>query len=175
NVTGTSNVANGTVVINIAAGGGNWTESGGTLDGSGTVTVPSGKSYSWSGGGQTGSGSTVIASGATLTISGGVAVQRQITVNGTGSWTAGRIDFYGIGAIANNGTFTTTTDNGCENFSNTVGFNNAGTFTKSTATGSSYFNVAFNNTGTVNANSGTLTFNSVFSQTAGFTILNGGN
>ena len=94
-----------------------------------------------------GSGSTAIASGATLTISGGVSVQRQITVNGTGSWTAGRVDFYGIGAITNNGTFTTTTDNGIESFGDTVGFNNAGTFTKSTGTGSSYCNVPFNNAG----------------------------
>ena len=62
-----------------------------------------------------------------------------------------------------------------ENFAGTTSFNNAGTFTKITAAGTSYANVAFNNTGTVNANSGTLTFNGVFTQTAGHTVLNGGN
>ena len=173
-VTGTSNITNGILNMNIASGAGDWAQSAGNLSGSATVTVPSGKSYAWSGGTMSGTGSTVIASGATLTISAGVAVQRQITVNGTGSWTGGRLDFTG-GVITNNGTFTTTADNGIENFAGTTAFNNAGTFTKSTATGSSYCNVPFNNTGTVNASSGTLTFNGVFTQTAGQTILNGGN
>ncbi len=174
NVTGTSNVTGGTVNLNLASGAGNWTQSGGTLSGSGTVTVPSGKSYTWSGGGMSGTGSTVIAAGAALTIGGGVGLSRAVTVNGTGNWTAGRIDTSGAAAINNNGTFTTTTDNGIENFGGSQAFNNAGTFTKSTATGNSYSNIPFNNTGTFNASSGNFAF-AAFTQTAGTAILNGGS
>ena len=176
NVTGTSNITNGTLNLNIASGTGDWTQSGGALAGSGTVTVASGRSYTWTNGAMAGTGQTVIAAGGTLTINAGLAgVQRPITVNGTGSWAAGRLDFNAAGAITNYGTFTTTTDNSCQIVGGTPAFNNAGTFTKSTATGISAFEIPFNNTGTINASSGTLTFDNVFTQTAGFTILNGGS
>jgi len=55
-------------------------------------------------------------------------------------------------------------------------FNNAGTVTKSTnVLGDSHFDVPFNNMGDVNASSGMLSFSSTYTQTAGATILNGGN
>src|SRR5262245_26833911 len=172
NVTGTSNVTGGTFNVNLAAGAGDWTQSGGALSGSGTVTVASGKSYAWSAGSMWGSAQTVIAAGATLTISGGVSLGRTLTVNGTGNWTAGRIDVNN-GTLAINGTFTTTTDNGFENFGGTPAVNNAGTFTKSTATGVSYSNIPFNNTGTITINSGSMNLNAGGTSTGSYTAAAG--
>jgi len=53
-------------------------------------------------------------------------------------------------------------------------FNNVGTVIKSTSTGTIFLDVTFNNSGSVQAQSGTLSFTSGFTQTAGATILNGG-
>jgi hypothetical protein len=53
--------------------------------------------------------------------------------------------------------------------------NNAGTFRKSAGTGTSTFEAIFNNTGTVEVQTGTLSFTAAYTQTAGATLLNGGN
>ena len=53
--------------------------------------------------------------------------------------------------------------------------NNAGTFRKSGGTGTSAVNVDFNNTGTVEVDSGTLNFPRGYQQTAGSLFLNGGS
>ena len=55
-----------------------------------------------------------------------------------------------------------------ENFAGTSSFNNAGTFTKTTATGSSYANVAFNNTGTTTITTGTMNLNGGGTSTGSF-------
>jgi len=54
-------------------------------------------------------------------------------------------------------------------------FNNAGTLRKSAGVGVSVIQMALNNTGTVEVQSGTLAFFSGYTQTAGSTILNGGD
>ncbi len=54
-------------------------------------------------------------------------------------------------------------------------FENAGRFTKSGGTGTAVIRVLFNNSGTVEVESGTLHFAAAYTQTAGATILNGGN
>ena len=54
-------------------------------------------------------------------------------------------------------------------------FNNAGTFRKSVTTGTSTVTIAFNNTGTVDLQTGTLSYGGNFTQTAGATVLSGGN
>src|SRR5207249_3596433 len=110
NVTGTSSVSGGTVNLNIASGAGNWAESSGSLQGSGIVTVPSGKSFSWTGGAMSGSGTTTIASGGTLTIGDNVTLSRTVTNNGTATWTAGQIAFLD-GTFNNNNAFTAQPDN----------------------------------------------------------------
>ena len=53
-------------------------------------------------------------------------------------------------------------------------FNNAGIFRKSTGDGTTTIDVAFNNTGTADAQAGTLSFTRGFTQTAGATVLSGG-
>jgi hypothetical protein len=99
--------------------------------------------------------------------------------SGDATWTSGTIHS-GSGAVFNNlagATFTTDFDG---SFSHDQGgtplaFNNAGTFTKSGGNGSTNFSVDFNNTGTVNIDSGTLVTTRGFQQTAGEVILNGGD
>ncbi len=55
-------------------------------------------------------------------------------------------------------------------------FNNNGTFIKSGGAGTSSITTAFNNTGTVNANMGTLSFSgTTFTQASGLTRLGGGS
>ena len=55
-------------------------------------------------------------------------------------------------------------------------FNNTGTFTRDTATGTFTFAIPTTNSGTFNVNSGTVNFvNDGYTQTAGVTNLNGGN
>ena len=54
-------------------------------------------------------------------------------------------------------------------------FNNSGTFKKSGGTGATTFEPIFNNGGTAEVQSGTLNFTAAYTQTAGVTLLNGGN
>ncbi len=57
-------------------------------------------------------------------------------------------------------------DNSLFNYNGTNAFNNAGTVTKSAGTGASTINVPFANTGTVNANIGTLSFTDIFTNSS---------
>ena len=52
-------------------------------------------------------------------------------------------------------------------------FNNAGTFTKSVGTGTTTIGAAFDNSRTVNLNSGSISFTNSFTQTAGSTLIAG--
>jgi len=133
--------------------------------------------FSWTGGTMSGTGTTTITATSTLTINAGaVGVLRAITNNGTITWQAGQLQVVN-GTIDNNATFTAQPDNSVANFGGTNAFNNnaGGTFTRNTGTGFLDINIPFTNAGTINANSGTLRFNGVFTQTSGFTILNGGD
>ena len=149
---GTFSAANAVNIDVLALGGGE-------LSGSGVVTV-SGLT-TWSGGTMTGMGTTqanggLTLSGTTKTFTGG----RTLNNAGAATWSAGDFNAGG-GAIFNNtasGTFDAQFDGA---FSQNQGgvqtqFNNAGTFTKSGGAGSTAFVVAFNNSNTVNVNSGTL-------------------
>ena len=81
------------------------------------------------------------------------------------------------GAIINNGgTWLAQGDLGM-NFGNGGTFNNTGTFTRNTGTGTYALHnaLAFNNSGTVNVQSGTLAFHGGYTQTAGTLNLAGGN
>ena len=125
-----------------------------------------------------GGATTTVASGGTLTINAGaVGMQRQVTNNGTFSWQAGQLQVSN-GTIDNNTTFNALADNNIGNFGGTNAFNNnaAGTFNCNPgAAKTCTVGIPLNNAGTVNALSGALGFTGVFTQTAGFTILNGGD
>ncbi|MBI2206185.1 MAG: hypothetical protein HYU41_20320 [Candidatus Rokubacteria bacterium] len=160
------------------------THSSGTLSGGSTLTVLD--SYSWSGGTQTTtSGITEITSGATLDISGSGAksLSRRINNSGTTTWTdAGDITAGGSGGtlvvfdnksgaifdIQNNQTF-----NGDGGSLET--FTNAGTLKKMVATGTTTFGsgLIVDNSGAVDAQSGSITFNSTGTHTGTFNAASG--
>ncbi|MEK7445750.1 MAG: hypothetical protein AABZ70_12920, partial [candidate division NC10 bacterium] len=78
--------------------GSTYTQSGGTLQGAGTLTVNG--AFNWSGGSMSGGAAqTVVASGATLNITGAVSLSRRIDNFGTTTWTGtGNISTSGGGS-----------------------------------------------------------------------------
>ena len=155
--------------------------SDGALGGTGTLTVTD--YFSWKGGVMSGTGSTVIAPTGTLSIVGGVdRLLSGRTLNNSGAIWLTDIDSItaGDGAVINNlagGTFDLRGPVGI-NYSGSGAaptFNNGGLFERSSFTGTSFVNIAFNNTGTVEAQSGTLSFSASYVQTAGSTLLSGGD
>ena len=162
---------------------------------SGTLNINSGASVStsasgvvdWTGNATlTGSGSLAITSGATLNLTGsGTRFIDGGTLNnsGTVNWSGGNnISVYDTGVINNlsGALFSVTNDQIIYQHCCSVGqpFNNAGTFRKTTATGTtSVNNGGFNNSGTVDIQSGTFnpiaggTSTGVFNATAAGTIL----
>jgi hypothetical protein len=176
-VGGTTTINGGTVNFNAPASTNLLTVSSGARGG--TDTLMAGL-FTWSGGTLTNAGVTQANGGMTLngvtkSLNGGHTLNNA----GNATWTAG--DFTtGGGAIFNNqigGTFATTFDG---NFNFNQGgaptqFNNAGTFSKSGSLGTTSFTTIFNNSGTVNAGSGTLSFHNGLTQTSGTLSLNGGS
>ena len=141
-----------------------------------------GGTLNWSGGDIV--AATTIAAGGVLNISGGSAKQWAGTLNnaGTVNWSGTgelRLGWNGGGPLVFNnlavGVFDAQGDGLMQHWtSNSPTFNNVGTFRKSGGAGVTELrNVTFNNTGTVEARSGTLTF-SDFLQTGGVTRLTGG-
>ena len=140
----------------------------GKLSGAGDLNVTG--LFNWIRGTMEGTGTTTISSTAALTISGTSSKtlrSRTIDNAGTATWTGGNI-LSGQGAVFNNlasATFDVQVD---ATFDFTLGgtvtvFNNAGTFVKTAGNGTTIIDVDFNNTGTVEAQIGTLAF------TRGFT------
>ncbi|MDA1277644.1 MAG: putative Ig domain-containing protein [Verrucomicrobia bacterium] len=152
--------------------------SGGTLAGSGDVTVTG--TLTWTGGTMSGSGRTILASGSTLNMSGtgNKNLNRVLQNDGTGTWTGGTLVMNG-GTFNNNGSLTVSsaaTISIAGNGGGVNAFNNAGTFTKQGDGETVFFSrMPFNNSGAVDVQGGTLTFNAGFSQIAGSTTLSGGN
>ena len=152
--------------------------SAGTLSGSDNVTVTG--VMTWSGGTMSGSGTTTIVAGGTLDLLGAAKnLGRNLnnagtaTVSGTAViWTmaneavfnnqaSGSFEIQNDGTIANSGTGST--------------FNNLGTFSRSVSSGTATIGVVFSNAGTVNAQSGVLSFTGTYTQTAGGMHLTGGD
>jgi large repetitive protein len=167
----TLNITGGTANLNGAnATVTTFTQSGGLLSGTGDLTVTGATSLS--GGTMTGSGST-ITQGA-LTISGGIVLDagRTLDVRGGASWTAGIIDLNpllngapGSGSIVNRAgsTFTTSANSvmvalfvdDADNGEDAL-FTNEGTFRKTGGTGATALTTAFDNSGLVDVQVGTL-------------------
>jgi Ca2+-binding RTX toxin-like protein len=151
----------------------------GTLTGTGDLTLSN--QLTWSGGTISGTGKKIV-SGA-LNLSGSRYLDgTTLETNGATIWTGAGYLYGYNGAIWNNTSTGTIDLQGDGDFylaSGTPSFNNAGTFTKSNGAtnGSdySYFDVAFNNTGTVEIKKGKLNLAGGYTQTAGTTRLNGGN
>jgi uncharacterized repeat protein (TIGR01451 family) len=147
-------------------------QSGGTLTGTDTVNVSG--ALAWSAGTQSGAGITN-ANGAT-SLSGAAAKDLNTRTFNTSANTTitstGDIAFTNA-TWNNSGSLDVQSD---VNFTVTGAgtFNNSGTVTKSLGAAATSFSPAFTTSGTVNANSGTLTFLGGFTQTGGLTRLNGG-
>ena len=98
----------------------------------------------------------------------------------TATWTGdanfgGDIRFQNGAIFNNNGTFLAQSDQYLYDFSGTGAFNNAGTFTRNNNPGTlTLYNLAFNNTGTVNVQTGTLDLQSAnVTQYAGYALTAG--
>ena len=142
---------------------GTFTQTAGTLSGGGALTVDG--TLTWSGGTISGSSATTISSHGTLTISGNTPKNLQRAIDNAGSvvWSGGDVQ---AGSFPFNnqdgGQFTVQSD---RTWSIGLGgnpsqFNNlaGATLTKSGGMGTTTFSgLAFNNSGTVNVNSGVLT------------------
>ena len=178
--TGNTIINSGTVNFDITVSVPTVTFNDGTLSGSGELTVTS--ALNWSDGTMSGSGKTIIPSSRVMTISSTNTkflsvrtVENSGTVNVTGTGTL----FLQDGATFTNqsiGLFDMQVDGFIDYNSGTLpSFDNLGTFQKSGGTGTTTVDVDFNNTGTVEMQTGTLSFTRTYTQTAGTTLLNGGD
>ena len=160
-VTGTATVSGGgTFNVEVPAAIPTLHVSGGTLGGSGALTVTS---FTWSGGSVNRAGAVNIpATTGTLNITGGNAKYwQQATLNNSGTVTSSStyyLYFYN-GAVINNlsgGSWLMTSDLGYYHGGGAMPqFNNAGTMTKS-GSGTKDVGIAFHNTGQLNVDNGVL-------------------
>jgi Abnormal spindle-like microcephaly-assoc'd, ASPM-SPD-2-Hydin len=178
---GPVNVGNGT--MNFSTGKAitatSLTQSAGTLEGTDTLTVTG--ALTWSGGTESGTGITNANGGMTLT---GEQFLSGRTMNNakTATWD-GLAFLMEDGAVFNNkagATWNHETDSDIQFEGGTTPvFNNAGTFEKTggtTSTGGGFSSsITVNNSGTVIAKSGILLLGALYTQTAGSTLLEGGN
>ncbi len=156
---------------------------GGTMGGT-APNVNSTGLFTWTSG--TFSGAGAINGNGGILLNNAQVFLNQRTLNNALGQTATMSNFSQIlfqngAVINNNGLFLVQTNTAADGFFYNSGadgtFNNNGTFTRNTGATSFVVTpqVAFNNAGTVNANSGTLVFNGGYTQTAGTTQLGGGD
>ncbi|MEA2238059.1 MAG: fibronectin-binding autotransporter adhesin [Thermoanaerobaculia bacterium] len=164
------NVAGGSVALNTSGTIPALNLSGGTLGGSGNVTV-TGPS-TWSGGTIGGSGALTFANGATVAMPGTSAatLSRPLLNNGTINYTAALsamlIDNV---PVTNNGTFDIQSSQGIMVTGGTPPFINNGTLKKSSGAGLVQFAAPLANAGLVQVGAGTLNFSGTYAQSGGTT------
>jgi Domain of unknown function DUF11/PKD-like domain len=171
--TGTLDLSSGTT-LTLA----NVTQSGGTLTGTDQLDITT--AYAWNGGTLSGAAVLNVNPGATLTMSTATAKSlsaRTLTNSGTATWSGGTISS-GQGAVLNNQGGATFTIDGANNFVFNLGgtqtiFNNAGTVTKSVATGTTSIAAVFNNSNAVNVTTGTLELSGGGSDSGAFSVSSG--
>ena len=165
-LTGALTLSSGTVQLNGTTSVGSFTQSGGDLDGTGTVTVTGATALS--GATMTGTGTTVaqgpVSLAGALYLAGGRTFENQ----GSLAWTSGSLGFgynpqtgYDTGAETINNDAGATFD---DQFNGSMGtypgstavFNNAGLFRKSAGTGTTTIGAVFDNTGSIEVDAGTL-------------------
>jgi hypothetical protein len=163
-------IAGGTCSVNSnITTSGALTLSSGVLGGGGTVSFAG--ASAWTGGAMTGTGTTVIPSSGSLTLfSGNVKdLARQITNNGSTTWSAGDFRFFG-GSFLDNGTFTADTTN-----NNLSAYGLSGTNSFAVGTGGTFNKIAIGDAGFTVANTGIAFDNSgVVSVQAGAVQMHGG-
>jgi hypothetical protein len=156
-------------------------QSAGILDAAGTLTTTAG--FAWSGGTQAGFGTTLVAIGATATISGAgskILDAHRLDLRGNTTWTGVGNLVSLNGALIDNragALFEVQTDAGFTYGGNGAAlvFNNAGTLRKSAGTGVTIFDGSFTNVGSLEANSGVLSFMGGTVNSSGTVVLNGGS
>jgi hypothetical protein len=172
-VMGTTSISSGEADFNHDATSAAAIQSGGTLGGSATFTANG--SFEWSGGAMLGGGTTVIPAGVTLTIddAANATLSRKVNNSGSAVFSGARWDFDG-GVFTNESgaSFALKSDADFNALSAST-FNNAGTFTKSPGTGTTHVRPGFNNSGTVDVKSGTLSLDGGGTSTGGFKAENG--
>lgn len=180
--TGTARIGSGTVTVNdTLIFPGTLEQLNGTLKGAGDITISG--SYVWAAGGREGPGTTHILPGATMTLTSstlkdlfGQTINNDGTIIMDGS---GTLRFRPLGAASsvlnNNGLFDAQVDGLLDLFTGAgTAVNNSGTFRKSGGSGSTTVDVLFNNSGTVEAQSGTIHFTRGFNQNGGSLLAAGG-
>src|SRR6185503_634603 len=166
--TGTVNFNGATVNFNTPQSFPNLTFSSGTLAGSANVTITG--TLNWSAGIMAGTGHTILSNGAiaNLTGTGVKGLNRTFDNSGTVTYSGTGLNFgYGaaVSGIINNlgdGVFNATSNGDFAQSSAAAhAFNNSGTLNKSGAgTTTEFTGVTFNNSGSVNVNTGSLILNS---------------
>ena len=137
------------------------TQGGGTVSGSGILTVTG--ASTWTAGNQSGTGTSVFDAALAISGASGKAIGVRTVSVGNTTWSGNTgnnnnaIAISGAGIFNNTDSFSdTNTFNSTVNRGNGGGtFNNAGTFDKQSNT-TTAVNTVFNNTGTVNVNAGTF-------------------
>jgi uncharacterized repeat protein (TIGR01451 family) len=163
-------VTGGSVALNTSGTLPALTLSGGTLAGSGALTV-TGLS-TWSGGTIGGSGALTFDAGATVTMPGtnATTLARPLLNSGTINFTAASsamlIDNV---PVTNNGTFDIQSSQGIMVTAGTPPFSNSGTLKKSAGAGAMQFAAPLMNSGVVEIDAGTLNFSGTYAQSAGTT------
>lgn len=178
NFGGNLNLSGSTVSLNGASNvlsGGAIAHTGGTLTGTGALTISG--SYTWGGGTLSGTGATTVASSGSLSIGGPgypVLDARALTNDGsiTYSPTTSYLSIQNGAVLTNNNLFQVVSDAILYSSSGGV-INNAGSFTKSTASGLTDIYGEFNNTGSVALSSGTVELSANGTHGGSFSIGNG--
>ncbi|MHC4218704.1 MAG: beta strand repeat-containing protein, partial [Planctomycetota bacterium] len=134
-----------------------YTQSSGVLTGSDDVTVSD--LLAWTGGNLEGTG-TMFANG-DMDLGGGIKdCLRDLEVTGTTIWTGGLLRIVG-GTFTNFGLFDAQTDSSVSFYGTAGTFDNQGTFRKFGGGGITTVSVTFNSPGTVEVQTGTVTFTGV--------------
>ena len=149
--------------------------SGGTLTGVGDVAVTT--LFSWTGGTMAGTGSTNADGDANIAGGSKWLVSRTVNFAGITTWTASGSMNTGLGATINNlpgAVFDMQINNGRGIFFNQGGtrtvFNNQGTVQTTVDTGEVFIDAAFNNSSTVDADTGTLSLRGGGTHTGNFDV-----
>ena len=148
--------------------------SGSTVNGGGTLTVNG--NLDWQSGTMSGTGTTVIASGANASISGGGTKTLSRTLNNSGTIAQTASSFQLInGTLVNQSgaIYDIQADVAIVGITGVNTFTNAGTLKKTVGSAISNVTASLNNTGTVQANSGTLMFSGTVTQLSGGTLSGG--
>ena len=164
----------GTVTANTNFAVSNLDLIGGTLDGTGTVTIS--HAMNWSGGTMSGSGRTIIPVGATLNLAIPSVVglnTRTLENGGTVLWTGAGNFGMNFGSVITNRAGAVFHAQNAASLSSGAGlnrFDNAGTFRKSAHAGTTTVACTFNNSGAVEIQAGTLLWSGNFNNNSSVSL-----